>query len=161
MAAADWIWQPLVWQGRRFPNRAYFTKEFECPIPFAMAGIGGNVIGVGADAREMPFRMPTNENSRFGVLVRNAAGDAQPQLFAPVLGGPESVIAAGGNYTFAVRLTVRRGAWFDAYKHLAQTLYAFRDYRENALCSLNTTIENLTDYVLTDQFSYWYPQFKT
>jgi len=161
MAAADWIWQPLIWQDRRFPNRSYLTKEFECPIPFAMAGLDGNAIAVGADAREMPFRMPTNENSRFGVLVRNAAGEAQPQLFAPVLGGPESSIAAGGSYIFALRLAVRRGAWFDTYKHLAQTLYAFRDYRENALCSLNTTIENLTDYVLNDQYAYWYPKFKT
>lgn len=160
-ARADWIWQPLVWQGRRFPNRAYLTKEFECPIPFAMTGLGGNAIGVGADAREMPFRMPTNENSRFGVLVRNAAGEAQPQLFAPVLGGPGSAIAPGGRYEFALRLTVRRGPWFDAYKHLAQTLYAFRDYRENALASLNTTLENLTDYVLNDRFSYWYPRYKT
>ncbi|MBI5768694.1 MAG: hypothetical protein HZA93_12930 [Verrucomicrobia bacterium] len=161
MAGADWIWQPLVWQERRFPNRAYLTKEFECPIPFTLAGLGGNTVGVGADAREMPFRMPTNENSRFGVLVRNAAGEAQPQLFAPVLGGPDSAIAAGGSYTFAVRLAVRRGGWFDAFKHLARSLYGFRDYRENALRSLNTTIENMADYVLTDRFSYWYPRYKT
>jgi hypothetical protein len=160
-ADAEWIWQPLVWQDLRFPNRSYLTKEFECPIPFTLAGRGGDAIGVGADTREMPFRMPTNENSRFGVLVRNAAGEAQPMLFAPVLGGPESKMAANTSYDFTLRLIVRRGAWFNAYKHLARDLYHFRDYRENALCSLNTTIENMTDFVLNDRYCYWFPRYKT
>ena len=35
----DWIWQPLIWQEQRFPNRSYLTKEFQCPIPWAMAAV--------------------------------------------------------------------------------------------------------------------------
>lgn len=159
--AASWIWQPLIWQDKRFPNRSYLTKEYQCPIPFVMIGDGGTAIGVGADSREMPYRMPTNEDSRFGVLVRNAYGQAQPMLFAPVLGGLESKMNAGAGYEFMLRLFVRNGSWFDGYKHLAKTLYNFGDVRENGLVSLNTTIENLTDFVLNDRFCYWYPQYKT
>ena len=158
---ADWIWQPLVWTDRRFPNRSYFTKEFQCPIPWVMTGVGGTAIGVGADPREMPYRMPTITDSRFGVLVRNATGHAQPLVFAPVLGGPGSAMAAGSNYEFTLRLLVRKGPWFDAYKHLAQTLYRFGDVRENGLCSLNTTIDNLIAFLLDERFSYWFPRYKT
>ncbi|HWL15558.1 MAG TPA: PA14 domain-containing protein [Opitutus sp.] len=161
MRDADWIWQPLVWQERRFPNRSYLTKEFQCPIPFVMAGFNGAAVGVGADAAEMPYRMPTISDSRFGVLVRNAAGEAQPMLFAPILGGPESIRAPGENYTFRLRLVVRQGSWFDAYEHLARSLYRFGDVRENLEVSLNTTIENMTDYFLRDEFAYWYPRYKT
>ena len=157
----QWIWQPLIWQDKRFPNQSYLTKEFECPIPFVMMGSGGNAIGVGVDAKEMPYRMPTIDNSRFGVLVRNAAGQAQPQVFAPILAGPESQITSGKSYDFALRLFVAKGAWFDGYKHLAQTLYHFGDIRENGLCSLNTTIDNMVDYMLNDTFSCWYPKYKT
>ena len=156
-----WIWQPLIWQDQRFPNRSYLTKEFQCPIPWAMAGMNGLAVGVGADAKEMPYRMPTTSDSRFGVLVRNAAGEMQPMLFAPVLGGPESKLAAGEAYQFTFRVCARRGDWYDTYKHLAQSIYQFGDVRENGDCSLNTTIENMIDYVLTDRFSYWYPKFKT
>jgi hypothetical protein len=99
-----------VWTGKRFPNRSYFTKEFQCPIPWVMTGVGGAAIGVGADPAEMPYRMPTISDSRFGVLVRNAAGEAQPMLFAPVLGGPGSTLAAGATTTFTLRLLVRRGS---------------------------------------------------
>lgn len=159
--ATDWIWQPLVWQDHRFPNRAYLTKEFECPLPFAMLGVGGVSVGVGADTREMPFRMPTISDSRFGVLIRNAAGQAQPQLFAPLPGGRESAMRAGQPYTFRLRLVTRRGPWFDTYRQLARGLYDFRDVRENGLCSLNTTIDNLMDYLLRDEFVYWYPRYKT
>lgn len=161
MREADWVWQPLVWQDRRFPNRSYLTKEFQCPIPFVMAGAGGVAVGVGADAAEMPYRMPTISDSRFGVLVRNAAGEAQPMLFAPILGGPESRRKAGEAYSFRLRLVVRQGAWFDAYAHLAHSLYQFGDIRENVGVSLNTTIENMTDYFLRDEFAYWYPRYKT
>lgn len=161
MREADWIWQPLVWQDRRFPNRSYLTKEFQCPIPFVMAGADGAAVGVGADPAEMPYRMPTIADSRFGVLVRNAAGEAQPMLFAPILGGPESRRKAGEAYSFRLRLVVRQGAWFDAYAHLARSLYQFGDARENVGVSLNTTIENMTDYFLRDEFVYWYPRYKT
>ncbi len=161
IAKADWVWQPLVWQEKRFPNRSYLTLEFQCPIGFAMTGIGGDTIAVGADARELPFRMPVADDSRFGVLVRNAAGLAQPMLFAPVLGGAGSRVEAGASYSFMLRLVARRGAWFENYKHLATSLYGFRDERENVLCSLNTTLENLADFVLNDRFCYWYPKYKT
>ncbi len=160
IAETDWIWQPLVWQDKRFPNRSYLTREFQCTIPFVMAGINGNAIGVGADPREIAFRMPIGADSRFGVLVRNADGHAQPMLFAPVLGGPESRVKAGDTYAFTLRLVARRGPWFDTYKHLATSLNGFRDIRENTLCNLNTTLENLTDFFLNDKYCYWFPKYK-
>jgi hypothetical protein len=159
--AADWIWQPLVWTGKRFPNRSYFTKEFQCPIPWVMTGVAGAAVGVGADPAEMPYRMPTITDSRFGVLVRNAAGRAQPMLFAPVLGGPESAMKAGASYAFTLRLLVRQGSWFDTFKHLAESMYGLSDVRENALGSLNTTIDNFLSYLLDERFSYWFPRYKT
>ncbi|WP_068768463.1 PA14 domain-containing protein [Termitidicoccus mucosus] len=161
LGKADWIWQPLVWQEKRFPNRSYLTLEYQCPIGFAMTGLGGDTIAVGADARELPFRMPTAADSRFGILVRNAAGLAQPMLFAPVLGGAGSSVEPGASRAFMLRLVARRGAWFENYRHLATSLYGFRDVRENVLCSLNTTLENLADFVLNDRFCYWYPKYKT
>ena len=157
---AQWIWQPLVWQDRRFPNKSYLTKEFECPLPFVMLGREGLALGVGADPAEMPYRMPTNQDSRFGVLLRAADGRLQPMLFAPVLGGPESAMPAGRTYSFALRLFAGRGPWFGAFKHLAQTLYHFSDIRESGLCSLNTTLDNMVDFLLTDRFAYWYPKHK-
>lgn len=159
--ATDWIWQPLIWTEKRFPNQSYLSEEYQCPIPAALVGMDGVAVGVAADGAEMPFRMPTRLNSRFGVTVRNAAGDAQPLLFAPVMGGAESAQAAGSTYEFALRLVVRKGDWYGAYRHLARSLYNFADVRENGLCSLNTTIENMADYLLMPQFSYWYAEHKT
>jgi hypothetical protein len=161
VAKADWIWQPLIWQGKRFPNRPYLTPEYKCPVAFALLGLAGNAIGVGADAGEQPFRMPVSADSRFGVLVRNAAGLAQPMLFAPVLGGDGSRVGPGDSRTFKLRLVARRGPWFETYKHLATSLNGFRDVRENILCPLNTTLENLADFVLNDRLCYWYPKHKT
>lgn len=158
---AQWIWQPLVWTEKRFPTRTYLSKESMCSIPWTMYGVGNKAIGVGADSSEMPYRMPTGQNSRFGVALRNSAGQAQPMIFAPVLGGPDSQIAANKSYSFTVRFAVRQGDWYSTYRYLAQQLYKFRDIRENSLCSLNTTIENMIQYLMTDRFSNWMAKYKT
>lgn len=157
----EWIWQPLVWQDKRFPNRSYLTPECQCPIPCPMIGLAGAAVGVAADGAEMPFRMATFENSRFGVTVRSRDGQMQPQIFAPVMGGPGSEMKPGETYNFRMHLVVRRGDWYGAYRELAQGLYGFADIRENGICTLNTTIDNMMEYLLTDNYSYWYPTYKT
>jgi hypothetical protein len=161
MNDSKWIWQPLVWQDKRVPNLPYLTLEYQCPIPFTLVGNSKGSVGVGANPSEMPFRMATGGDSRFGVLVRNADGEAQPQIFAPVFGGHGSMRQKGEPFSFGLRLFVGGESWFDGYRTLSQGLYGFSDVRENALCSLNTTIENLTDFFLNDTYCYWYPEFKS
>lgn len=161
MEAAEWIWQPLVWTGRRFPNQSYLTPEYQCPIPFVLAGMDDVSVGVGVEPSEMPFRMPVGEDSRFGVMLRNANGHAQPQVFAPILGGIESKRNADEKYEFALRLFVGGDDWYESYRDLAGGLYRFDDLRENALGSLNETIDNMAAFFLTEDFSYWDAQHKS
>lgn len=150
-ATMDEIWQPLVWQEKRFPNQPYLTESGRCTIPGTFVARGGEVVGVMADPSELPFMpMPTVANSRFGVAVRNAAGKAQPTLFAPILGGVGSKMKAGEPFTFKLRLVTRRGKITDAYETLARDLYGFHDYRHNALGSLNRTLERMIDYAMSD-----------
>ena len=50
---------------------------------------------------------------------------------------------------------VHAGSAFEAYKHLARSLYGFRDYRENATSSLNETLENMVAFAMDDEYSGW------
>ncbi|MCX6954608.1 MAG: hypothetical protein NTV51_20840 [Verrucomicrobia bacterium] len=98
-------------------------------------------------ARAFPFDpLPVLENSRFGVALRNAAGEAQPMVFAPLLGGTESKRAVGQSFTFQLRLFAGAGDVTAAYETLARRLYGFRDYRRNAISSLNDTLDAMIDY---------------
>ena len=105
--------------------------------------LGGVTVGVIADPADVPFRLPTRANSRFGVMVRNAAGMVQPMLFAPVLGGKGSNLKIGGTAKFSMRVSVRQGDCYESFRHLAQVFYGVRDCRENTLCSLNQTLANM------------------
>src|SRR5262245_4664578 len=154
-AELDEVWQPLIWQEKRFPRMSFFSTEHMCPIPATFATSRDVTTGVAADPEESPFRLPTRENSRFGVLVRNQAGNAQPMLFAPVFGHAASRIYAGNVYEFKLRLYVGKGATYEAFKHLARNLYGFHDYRENASCSLNETLENMIAFAMNDFYSGW------
>lgn len=145
------MWQPLIWQEKRFPQRPYLTESGRCTLPGTLAASEGVVCGVIADPDELPFMpMPTVENSRFGVAVRNAAGRAQPMLFAPILGGLGSRRAAGEALTFKLRLVVQPGRIPDVYANLARGLFKFTDHRHNALGSLNRTLERVVDYAMSD-----------
>lgn len=97
----DEIWQPLIWQEKRFPDKSYLTLAFRCPVPSAFITSRNTTYGILAHPAEFPFDpLPTAANSRFGVAVRDRKGLASPMLFAPVPGGIGSETAPGGELTF-------------------------------------------------------------
>lgn len=142
------LWQPMIWQEKRFPDQPFLTMAFQCPVPTTLASANGQTVGVVAHPDEMPFQpLPLLDNSRFGVVLRNRSGKAQPQLFAPVLGGKGSELKAGDRFTFKQYLFLGSGSCQDAFAQIARELYDFRDYRSNAgVGTLNKTIENMTAY---------------
>lgn len=151
LAALDEAWQPLIWQEKRFPAESVLTPAGYCTLPATFSVRGGVVAGVVADPAEMPFMpLPRWDNSLFAVALRNASGQAQPMVFAPILGGLNSKMEAGKPFTFASRLYVAKGNATDAYETVARSLYGFHDYRKNVGVSLNKTIENIVDYGMSE-----------
>ncbi|MFM1902983.1 MAG: hypothetical protein RLZZ440_883 [Planctomycetota bacterium] len=149
---ADEIWQPLIWNEKRLPDQSYLTQAFRCPLPTALVTRSGVTTGVVADPGEFPFMpLPTfRQNNPFGVAVRTPGGEAQAMLFAPVLGGAGSRMSAGEPFRFAVRLAVVAGAADAAFEQLARTLYGFSDRRANGPASLNTTLDNMIEYGMSE-----------
>lgn len=144
------IWQPMIWQDKRVPDREYMTLAFRCPVPSAFIATDRVVEGVVACPSEFPFDpLPTAENSRFGVAVRTADTLLTPMLFAPVLGGVDSEMDTGDAYSFRAILFVSSGNTTDALEKTAVEIYGFRDYRSNATGTLNNTIENIIGYAMS------------
>ena len=153
-------WQPFIWQGKRFPDRSYLPPAFECSLPATFVRRGNITLGVVADADEFPFSpLPLLDNSRFGVALRNPAGEAQPMVFAPMLGGAESKRTPGQAFTFKVRLFAGSGDVTTAYETLARRLYGFRDHRRNAIATLNETLDNMIDYGMSN-YSWFIEELK-
>ena len=136
--AIDEAWQPLVWQEKRFPNTPFLTESYRATIPGTLVTHEGITTGVIADPAMLPFDpLPTYANSGFGVMMRTEKGAARSMLFAPMLGGAGSKMAAGKPLDFIVRLLVMKGGTVAAYEHAAKGLYGFKDFRRNGLMSLN------------------------
>ena len=145
------IWQPMFWQEKRFPEKSYLALAFRCSVPSAMVNRAGTSIGVVVDPAEFPYQpLPTRYNNLFGVAVRNAAGLAQPMVFAPVLGGPSSKMVAGDSFSFRMRLFLTKEDCVSAFETIARKIYGFKDYRKNNICSLNQTLDNEIDYGLSE-----------
>lgn len=154
-AEADGFYQPLIWQEKRFPRAPLTTSEAMGGIPATLVSHKSTTIGLSVDPGESPFRMPTVANARFGVVLRNQAGAAQPMVFAPLLGVGESHMEAGDSFSFSVRPVMVKGDWYAAYTHVARKLFGFRDQRENGDVSMNGTIDNMIDFAMDDAASYW------
>lgn len=154
------MWQPLVWQEKRFPDQPYLTTEFNCPVPSALVTVEGMSTGVVSHPKEMPFRLSTAKNSRFGIAVRNDHGLAQPVVFAPVMGGPESFMASGQPYRFSLILYADQGDWVDNFERITREIFEFHDHRRNSTCSLNRTFENMIEYGMNDEYSAWNSELK-
>ncbi|MDT8390066.1 MAG: hypothetical protein RRC34_06115 [Lentisphaeria bacterium] len=146
-ADTEQIWQPLIWQERRFPATSYLTAAYHCPVPSALVTRGEQTVGVVAHPAEFPFMpLPVFENSRFGVAVRNQDGDAQPILAAPILGGAGSKLKAGASTRFRFCPFVVKGDTTVAFEKIARDIYDFRDVRHNQIGSLNEAFENMVAY---------------
>ena len=158
----DAIWQPFVWQEKRFPEKPFLSTEDMCGLPGTMVEKDGMTYGVLADPTIIPYRLPYQQtgNILFGVLVRNQAGNAQPQIFSPVFGNRDSKLKAGSVHSFKFRVFIYKGSQPDAYIDAARNIFGFKDYRENVYTNLNQTIENMIDFQMDDVYSRWSTDMK-
>lgn len=160
MSEAEEIWQPLIWQEKRFPDNSYITLAFRAPIPSTFVSSNGFSWGVVANPDEFPFDpLPLFNNSRFGIALRNQAGNAQPMIFAPVLGGIESKMKTGVSFSFSSILYIGKGKTTKALEDVAVKIYGFNDLRRNSISTLNNTIDNIIDYSLS-KYAYFVDEEK-
>lgn len=145
----DEIWQGHIWQEKRFPNMPFLSESFRSSIPGALMTVNGVTTSVLADPKYIPFTSvtPNSDNSQFGVMIRNNKGNAQPIVFAPVLGNEDSKMKPNENFTFDVYLFQKKAILMDAFEYIAYHVCEFSDIRRNSTCNLNTTIENTSEYV--------------
>lgn len=147
LEAVSEIWQPMVWQEKRFPEKSFLTMAYQCPIPSTLVCASGACSGVVADPKEFPFDpLPLLTNSRFGIALRADDGKARPMLFAPVLGGAGSLMEKGSSFRFEVQLYVGTTDLTGAYETIARDIYQFKDYRKNTTHTLNQTLDNMLEY---------------
>ncbi|MDF3076477.1 MAG: hypothetical protein K0S09_366 [Sphingobacteriaceae bacterium] len=144
------IWQPLIWQEMRFPDRPYLTPAHMATLPVTLSFDGKSSVGVMAAPKHLPFEpLPLLINSQFGIALRNEAGDAQSAIFAPILGGYKSEMAAGSIFNFDLFLIAEPQNITRTYEKLAREYFGFKDYRHNDISTLNQTLDNITSYALS------------
>ncbi|WP_343702759.1 hypothetical protein [Chitinophaga sp.] len=151
VAQAAAIWQPLIWQEKRVPDAAYLTPAFMAPLPTTMVNDGRNTLGVLASPQHLPFQpLPMLPNSQFGIALVNERGQVQPQLYAPIPGGYGSQMKQGDVFDFSLQLVTEPQDITHTYQHIAEKIFGFRNYRRNDIASLNTVLDNMTAYAMTD-----------
>ena len=149
------IWQPLIWQEKRIPENAFLTPAFMATLPTTMVYDGKNTIGVMASPDAIPFQpLPLLANSQFGIGLLNAQKQIQPSVYAPIPGGFKSKMKAGEPFRFTLHLVVEPQSINRTYEIIARKMFGFKDYRSNAISTLNKTLDNIVDYSMSEYT--WY-----
>ncbi len=139
---------PQECAGRSLQQFNHLVPEPFLRLPRAQLATAEGNSALVVDAAEMPFRIPTRANARFGLMLANEGGRCQPVAFAPILGGAESRLAPGDVRSFSVHYVVRPGDWKDTYRYIAQRHYSFRDQRDHSGSgSLNQALEATLDFL--------------
>ena len=78
------LWQPMIWQERRFPDRSYATLAFRCPVPSTFVTTDGVSRGIVAHPAEFPSidPLPTAKGSRFCVALPHRRRQ-KPHRYSP------------------------------------------------------------------------------
>ena len=157
----DEVWQPLIWTQKRYPGDSYVTADFNCSMPLVAASGNGVTTGLCVSPGSFPYQpLPTQKNCRFGVSLRGPDGKLLPTVWAPLAGFPASKMKRGDSFSFSVRLLCTRSSMLDMHRHLALDLYGLSEYhRDNSVCSLNTTLDNMIDYGMS-QYSWFISEQK-
>lgn len=144
---------------RRFPVVPGVVPETHLPLPAALvetAVEGRPVIwALAADPADADWDWRDLADARYAIGAGNEAGEVQPHLFAPVLGGAGSHLRAGETSRFRFLLQATAGDWWTAYRALVRDLYEVRAYRENRYGSLTDAFHNMIALLKDEHFSGW------
>ncbi|WP_375586510.1 hypothetical protein [Cyclobacterium xiamenense] len=156
----DFLYQPLIWSWKRFPEQAVLTPESYATTPAVFTTQDKLTEGLAIPSSEIPFRFATASNSRFGLMLRTEGGMAKPMVMAPILGGQESYLETDGSHTFSIQYYLAGGTWTEGTDYLYQHVIEYPLERQNAMVSLNETFHNMIDFAMDDFYSGWVQEYK-
>nr|MBI1228852.1 hypothetical protein [Cytophagales bacterium] len=156
----DFLYQPLIWSWKRFPDQAVLTPESYATTPAVFTTQDELTEGLAIPAGEIPFRFATASNSRFGLMLRTNAGTAKPMVMAPLFGGNESFLEKGDSHRFSNRYFLKSGTWTEGVDYLYEEVMEYPLERQNAMVSLNETFHNMIDLAMDDYYSGWVNEYK-
>ena len=173
----DFLYQPLTWSWKRFPSKMCITEEAYCTTAATFVNTMGYTEGIAPDPKMIPYRFAYsaqwNEkhkkwksssapkgNSIFGLSIRNQQGQAQPMLFAPLLGGERSWMAKEQPFSFTCKYLLTPGDWLAGSEFLLKNIFKYKNERQNATCTLNQTLENMIGFAMNDRLAGWKEEYK-
>jgi hypothetical protein len=154
------LYQPLVWSWRRFPGMSYMTPESYATTAATFVNNGTVTEGVCPAIAEIPYRFAKWTNSRFGLVLRNQQGKAQPMVWAPIPGSQESLMQPGQRYSFSTRYILHGGDWYAGLNYILRDLFQYRNERRNNAVTLNQTLDNMIRFAMNDVYAGWVDSLK-
>ena len=177
----DFLYQPLVWSWKRFPSQPCITEEAYATTAAAFINTSGFTEGIAPAVEMIPYRYAlsanwsnkeTNKvgsgfayttrkgNSLFGLSLHNNEGMAQPMVFAPLLGGDQSFMKAGQQYSFTCKYLLTPGDWLAGTEFLLRNICKYKNERQNGTVTLNQTLDNMIEFGMNDRLSGWMEEYK-
>lgn len=169
LSDVNFLFDPIRITQQGFPDKSYLVTEQYSTAAASFMTLSSNAspiqgsevtYGIAVDPSSIPYHFAKQDDSRFGLSIRGKNGGAQPALFAPLFGLPDSKLAEGALYEFSYRPVVREGNWYEAYTHIVKDIFGVTDYRKNYYSSLTDATFNVQKLLMDDTYGGWDPVAK-
>ncbi|MCX6898862.1 MAG: hypothetical protein NT105_09195 [Verrucomicrobia bacterium] len=151
----DFLLLPFMYHGKRFPAQPVTLLNSHTPTPLALVNRAGASLALVAEPAELPFEWAGPRNSRYAFGLRNETGQAQPLLYSPVLGQPDSVVTGSEPLRARFRVWLQAGNGYAAYRRVATEVFGLSDYRRPVYASVSDAALNLLDLIRDEKASGW------
>jgi hypothetical protein len=151
----DFLLLPFMYHGRRFPTQPVMLQNAQTPTPLALVNRAGASYALAAEPGDLSFEWPAANNSRYTLGLRNESGQAQPLIYAPVLGQPGSESAKREPVCAWFRVWMQPGDWYAAYRGVAREVFGLDDYRRPTQASVSDAALNLYDLLRNEKAAGW------
>jgi hypothetical protein len=155
VANLDFLMEPYLYLGHRFPAESVSEPSNQTPTPAALVTRRNISYAVMAEPESLPFAWANPTQARYTIGLRNESGKAEPFLYAPVLGSPQSLHVQPGDVTAQFRVWMQEGHWTEAYRGIVTKAFGLKDYRRPVAASLSDTILNLNELLHNDEATGW------
>jgi len=159
-AKLDFLMLPYLYLGHRFPSDSVFVPSDRTPTPAAMVTRSSISYAVMAEPGVIPFAWPGPSQVRYGLGIRNESGKAEPMIYQPLLGSPESLHKQPEAITAKFRIWAEAASWIDSYRDMITEGFGVKDYRHPVNASLSSTVLNLAALMKNNDASGWDPRAK-
>lgn len=154
------VLMPPMFQFRRLPDSPVLMPSAMMQQPLSIVEASTSLGGamscfISGDDTVFPEDWGSVDRSPIGFTLRNQHNGIQPSAFSPIVGMPDSKVAAGETISRKFVIGAIPDTWNEALEYISDSVYKVSDYRKQDNVSLTDAMFNIWELMSDEEHGGW------